>query len=152
MTTLANRSSRRTLVVVYYVLFLFYPFFDAVLGFAAFVLFLVVSPLVLKLSSLVRAYYNDDPDEREIGLINQAHRLAYGILVPTVVVVMLVNRYGGEPGPGLQTLSRYLVFDHLLTLLPFVILALTLPAAVMLWLEPDPIEEDASTEHTRRLV
>ena len=55
---------------------------------------------------------------------------------------MLVNRYGGEPGPGLQTLSRYLVFDHLLTLLPFVILALTLPAAVMLWLEPDPIKDD----------
>ena len=55
MTTLANRSSRRTLVVVYYALFLFYPFFDQVLGFAAFVLFLVVSPLVLKLSSLVRA-------------------------------------------------------------------------------------------------
>ena len=61
MTTLANRPSRRILVVVYYVLFLFYPFFDAVLGFAAFVLFLVVSPLVLKLSSLVRALLQRRP-------------------------------------------------------------------------------------------
>ena len=147
----ANRSVRRALVILYYALFLFYPFFDAVLGFTAFVLFLVVSPLVLKLSSLVRAYYNDDPDEREVTLINQAHRLAYGILVPTVVAVMLVNRYGGQPGPGLQTLNHYLVFEHLLTLLPFVILALTLPAAVMMWLEPDPPAEE-NFSHTSKEI
>lgn len=139
---MTKRNVRRIWVVIYYTLFAFYPALDERLGFAAFVLFLVASPLALKLSSLVQAYYNDDPDEREIELINGAHRLAYTILVPTLVVVLLVNRYAGPSGPELAALSRYLVFDHLLTLLPLVIFALTLPPAVMMWLEPDPLPNE----------
>ena len=140
---LTKQFPRRIIVVLYFLLFLVYPVFDDFLGFNAFIAFIIFSPLTFKISSLVKAYYNDNPDERERNLINHAHRLAYTILVPTLIAVLLTQRYGNDPAGRLESLNAVLVFTDLTNLLPFVILALTLPPAIMMWLEPDPISEEA---------
>ena len=137
----SKQSGRRILVISYYLLFLsIYTSLENYLGVIASILFLLLSPLSFKLSSLIKAYNNDNPDEREHELINQAHRLAYAILVPTIITVLMIEET--QDPTRLAVLSNLIVLDDLTKLWPFAIFATTLPAAIMMWLEPDPIQDE----------
>lgn len=137
----SKQLGRRILVINYYLLFLnIYPSLENYFGVMMSVLFLFISPLSFKLSSVIKAYHDDNPDEREHRLINQAHRIAYGILVPTIIVVLIIEKT--QNPSALAVLSNVLVIDDLTNLWPFAIFASTLPAAIMMWLEPNPVQDE----------
>lgn len=143
--TITKQHTRRAVVMIYYLLFLMvYPLLAFFLGnLTAAIVFLVFSPLMYKASGIVRAYHRDRPDERERQAIIEAHFIAYSILVPLIIAVLLSQQYSPEPVPAwVLRVQPYVVLDQLLTLWPFVVLTLTLPAAVMMWLEPDPVRDE----------
>jgi hypothetical protein len=72
-----------------------------------------------------------DPDERELAVRNRAYFVSFRLMAAYLLLLwlayLILNKYAGSIS---VSLSASLVF-------PLVVMALTLPQAVVLWTEPD---------------
>lgn len=89
-------------------------------------------------------------DERQLGIRNEAFTTAYKILAGVLAMGIagtLAWMYGVEAGRGFSLSD--LPFDlRLSALWVFVWAVQSLPAAVLLWREPDPMDVHPSTDET----
>lgn len=79
-----------------------------------------------------------EPDERDVAVRNAAFFTAYRILAIYSFLVFLVLL------PAFNSRNR---LAFLLVVLPFLLFAPTLPQAVILWNEPDLVEETVPNSH-----
>ncbi len=139
-----GRTARRRLYVTLYVLVLvlLYPFLYENLGTLATLAFLFISPLYYSRSAIVAAYRKGRMDERERQVAFESFKIAYEILVVTLLVSLAVSAY--PPPEWLAGAARYFLFTPsvLFDFGTVLLLALVLPASVVAWLEPDPIPEN----------
>ena len=142
---MANRSVRRVLVVLYYLsLLMLYPLLAEWLGILALVLFFLLSPTSVKGTELLKAYNEEDYDldERQESLIKDAFVTAYALFAGLLIATSLANKFLDLAPAWLLTLNDRLIFDQLFTFRVLLLLAVTLPPAVIMWLEPDPPKDD----------
>ena len=82
-------------------------------------------------------------DERERGVALTGYENAYAILALTLVVSLFVAK-NYPPSGWLAGVAPYFLFTPSVLFDPFTmtLLVLVLPACVIAWLEPDPINEN----------
>ena len=146
VTTSAKRSHRRLLVIVFYGLLvlggvLSTTRFDP--GFwGGFLLAGVFTILLLLSTAGIIVTPSNKLDERQQHLQNVTFRSAYRVLIGLALVSLPLafnpSWLAGVPAYGLLSVVIALV--------------ILLPVTVVAWTEPDPVEEDASVEHARRLA
>ncbi len=141
---MANRSVRRVLVIAYYlVLFALYPLVQGVFWETAlFFVLLFASPATAAGTEMLKALNDPEAraDERQKGIINETMRKTYVVLA----VMLLVPAFMLGFTDDLPTRVGEAVDGYLSYLFSFRILFLlisTLPPAVLMWLEPDPVPE-----------
>ena len=141
---MANRSVRRVLVVLYYLALLaLYPLLAEWVGILALVLFLVFSPVSAKGTELLKAYNEDDRlDERQESLVKDAVITAYVLFAGLLIATSLANLFLDDAAAWILALNDRLIFDQLFSFRVLLILFVTLPPAVLMWLEPDPVQDD----------
>lgn len=137
---MVKRSVRRTLVVVYFLaLLVLYPPLADRMGTLPLFLFLSFSPASAKGTELLKAYNERfDFDERQNSLVKNAVAVAYTIFAGLLLATSLANIFLPYASAGLQNLNDKLIFSQLFTFRALLILFVTLPPAVMMWLEPNP--------------
>lgn len=143
MTRIDVRSHRRLYVTLYALaLVLLYPLLREYLGMLASLAFLLASPLYYSRSTIIAAYQKGRLDERERQAALESFKIAYEILVVTLLVSLAVSAY--PPPKWLAGVVRYFLFTPsvLFDLWTLMLLALVLPACVIAWLEPDPPAEE----------
>ena len=144
MTRLNTRKNRRFYVTLYALALVFlYPFLHEYLGTLATLAFLFASPLYYARSALIAAYRKGRMDERERGVALTSYEIAYAILALTLVVSLFVAK-NYPPSGWLAGVAPYFLFTPSVLFDPFTmtLLVLVLPACVIAWLEPDPINEN----------
>ncbi len=142
---MASRSVRRVLVVFYYLtLFALYPLLAEWLGILAVVLFLVLSPASAKGTELLKAYNQEDMklDERQESLVKDAFVTAYLLFAGLLIATSFANIFLDTAPAWILVLNDRLIFGQLFSFRVLLLLAVTLPPAVIMWLEPDPVRDD----------
>lgn len=140
--TRTDTRNRRLYVTLYALaLVVLYPFLREYLGALASLTFLLASPLYYSRSAIVAAYRKGRMDERERQVAN-GFKIAYEILVVTLLVSLAVGTH--PPPEWLAGVAPYFLFTPgvLFDLWTLMLLALVLPACVVTWLEPDPVEDE----------
>jgi hypothetical protein len=82
----------------------------------------------------------EPPDERDIVIRNRAYYLAFNAILAYSILIWVVGSFVTDPKFSkhfnLGSLTQY-------GLLPILVMATTLPQAIILWSEPDVIDEPA---------
>lgn len=149
-----KRPIRRVMVVLSYLLFAFsmtllltikpeellvvVPFFSA-----SFLLAMRLN----RHTSLIASRWGDAVDERERTVRNQAHTLGYQVVMGIVMVLMIVF-FGLHIFETLYTPNVLLGALFMMCFLFFV----TVPATMVAWLEPDPIDDAADSASKREMT
>lgn len=136
-----SQRTRRRLVMVPYLSLLAYALawlFGSELHWAFISLYVVSQFILAYATGLLEGMADRYLDERQQVLRNRAHRLAFVpvnyYIIGILLSLNLANNWFQEP-----------FFVALVSALGLVIF--TLPAALIAWLEPDPIAEDAPPSH-----
>lgn len=144
-----TRFARRTLVVFSYVLFVCLVIFRATtgshfilsdLGFIFILFLLMVSHRrVAERIQRKRRPYWPNPDEHDVSVRNRASFIALNVIAWYALILCVA---GVVPFPSPYRLSASVIADY--ALFPLLVMAFTLPSAIILWIEPDVAGEDAS--------
>ena len=140
-----KRSVRRVLVVVYFLLFgLFYPLLEDKIGILALLLFIILSPASAWGSELLEAYNDDEAhlDERQESLVKDALIVAYAIFAGLLIATGYANQFLADAPVWLLEARDSSIFGHMFEPRVLVLFTVTLPPAVLMWLEPDPIQDE----------
>ena len=142
---IAKRSVRRALVIIYFfALFVIYPLLEDKSTTLVLFLFLSFSPISARGTELLRAYNGDfDFDERQKSLVKDAITTAYVLLAGLLLAVSAANVFLPYAPVWLQTLNDSLILGQLFTFRALLVLSLTLPPAVLMWLEPNPLPNES---------
>lgn len=97
-------------------------------------------------ADLIRSRSEWENDERELALRDAAHYVAYQPLALTMVVLLWLAAFAVHP-PRWMSLAVTLNLMLLAAMLGTA-LAVTLPAAILLWTEPDLVGEMGPVEQT----
>ena len=141
-----KRNTRRFWVVVYYlVLFVLFPL---VPGWGweslAFLVLLFASPAIVTGTDLLEALNDPEAnaDERQRSLINETMKRAYAVLAALLVVPAFLLGFTDDLPATVGAAVESYITGHLFDFTTLALLVATLPAAVLMWLEPDPLPED----------
>lgn len=145
-----KRSVRRICVVVYYLaLFALYPLLNSWGWEMVFFLgFLFVSPAQAAGTELLKALNEPDSkvDERQRQLINEVMSKAYFVFAFVLIVPALLLGYTDDmPAQAGEAVATY-ISGHLFSFFVLTLLVTTIPPAILMWLEPDPIGEERIVE------
>lgn len=146
VTAPAKRSHRRLLVILFYGLLVLGGIlsttrFDP--GFLGGFILAAVFTLLLFLSTAgIMVMPSEKLDERQQRLQNLTFRSAYRVLMGLAFAAFLVSRN-----------SRWLTDVSATDIISVVtVLILLLPVTIVAWTEPDPIEEETSSERVSKLA
>ena len=145
-----KRNIRRFWVVLYYlVLFVLFPL---VPGWGweslAFLVLLFASPAIVTGTELLEALNDPDAnaDERQRSLINETMTRAYAVLAALLVVPSFLLGFTDDLPAAVGAAVEGYITGHLFDFMVLALLVATLPAAVLMWLEPDPLPDETDAE------
>jgi hypothetical protein len=111
---------------------------------ALFVAFSLYAKLLLPIMRELTAKKDPELDERQLAVRNRAYYYAYGILAGvfglSVLYAMVATLPGSAGGADLPMPSTLNAFTLLILLISH--LAISLPASVVAWTEPDPLFDE----------
>jgi len=145
---MTRRNTRRIWVVIYYlILFALFPFIQNLWWeMLAFLVLLFASPAAVTGTELLKALNDPEAkaDERQRVMINEIIKQAYWVLAAVLIIPAFFLGFTDDLPLRIGTGVERYITGHLFDFLTLAILFSTLPPAVMMWLEPDPVEDEVT--------
>ena len=144
-----TRNTRRIWVAAYYlVLFVLFPVVPGVWWEGlAFLVLLFASPATITGTELLRALNDPEAkaDERQRVLINETVKKAYAVLAALLIVLAFLLGFTDNLPTAIGAAVEGYITGHLFDFSALTLLVITLPPAVMMWLEPDPLPDETDS-------
>ena len=142
---MANRLVRRVLVVLYYlILFALYPLVQGLFWETAlFFVLLFASPATAAGTEMLKALNDPEAkaDERQKAVINETMKKTYLVLAALLLVPAFLLGFTDDVPARVGEAANDYISNYLFSFRVLFLLISTLPPAVMMWLEPNPIED-----------
>ena len=142
---MTNRSVRRVLVIAYYfILFALYPFVQGLFWETAlFFILLFASPATAAGTEMLKALNDPEAraDERQKEIINETMKKTYVVLAVLLLVPAFLLGFTDDVPTRMGEAVDGYISNYLFSFRILFLLISTLPPAVLMWLEPDPVPE-----------